>query len=865
MRFKWLFFLLLTSAGLTGYSQDVEFHINSQFLPGKDILKVKRDFRDVYLWVLAKNNEVYRINSTTLAVDDYTGAFAAYNGMQFIDIAGRSQDTVFIATNSTNVIEYKKGIIKVIGAADGISTPTNSVGIPKVQTFGSDTHTAIIGSDKGLYNYDMLNEKITLSSYILSSKVYEATYRDLAYKDSSVTYPDWNGRKYVPIILKGGYSIFQQFMSESDTIGHSINTAYEAFYSIYGYDDFVDYSALFWGTRNGMFQVNANESYFISRPYAHYLDGISVNKITTIFGLTAFGDGGQYGYPGLIKQTMLIGTDQGLYFSSSIYQNFSAQMLGIRQVNLFHFDELGNIVINDICVNTASQATPICDDGVWVAAENGLYLLKPDYGKYLTATLINAIQFAGQDPAVSSQQICSDGSITATINTSAYNGNTIQWYKDGVELPGESNKTFKINLAGNYSAVLYDPCENIHLNSNTLNVSVITTPVVTLNYPDKSYYCAGSSTTYTVDANPNFLYRWYKDGVLNGNVTNSINVTQSGKYKVEVSACSGTWVASKEIEAVFVILPLPTIKADKASYCTGESATLSTSTPTDPAYTINWSRDGIILNGNTNEETLTTNMPGNYSVNIISNNSTCSAMSVPLPVIFNPLPTISLEKIVNTTLCSGQTVDLQATFSSGTVKCSTGETSGHISVKSPGDYTATVTSSSGCTDNATINVQFFSNPVLTLQDATLCQFTKQQVTLKAPAGFAKYLWNGVPGENSFTTGTLGRVELTVIDNNGCTASQTINITSYCAEIKFANTFTPNGDGVNDTWVIAGLDNGTTVKVYNRAGVMVFNSVGYSKPWDGSYNGQKLPKGTYYYIIVAKDSTQILSGWVTIIY
>src|SRR3569833_701655 len=121
--------LLMVCSLAYAQQQDVEYHPNGIFLQGKSILKVKRDFNDTYLWVLAKNNEVYRINSVTMAVDNYTSQFAAYNNMLFIDIAGRSQDTVFIATNSTNVIEYKKGILRTIGPAERKTKKVNSVGM----------------------------------------------------------------------------------------------------------------------------------------------------------------------------------------------------------------------------------------------------------------------------------------------------------------------------------------------------------------------------------------------------------------------------------------------------------------------------------------------------------------------------------------------------------------------------------------------------------------------------------------------------------------------------------------------------------------------------------------------------------------
>ena len=81
-----------------------------------------------------------------------------------------------------------------------------------------------------------------------------------------------------------------------------------------------------------------------------------------------------------------------------------------------------------------------------------------------------------------------------------------------------------------------------------------------------------------------------------------------------------------------------------------------------------------------------------------------------------------------------------------------------------------------------------------------------------------------------------------------------------------NTFTPNGDGINDTWEIKYLENfqKCTVNVFNRYGQKVFSSVGYPKAWDGKYNGSNLPSGAYYYIIDLKNGTGVASGSVMII-
>jgi gliding motility-associated-like protein len=81
-----------------------------------------------------------------------------------------------------------------------------------------------------------------------------------------------------------------------------------------------------------------------------------------------------------------------------------------------------------------------------------------------------------------------------------------------------------------------------------------------------------------------------------------------------------------------------------------------------------------------------------------------------------------------------------------------------------------------------------------------------------------------------------------------------------------NVFTPNGDGINDKWVIQYLESypGAVVEIFNRYGSLVFRSVGYTKPWDGTFNGKEMPAGTYYYIINPKNGRKQISGFVDIV-
>jgi gliding motility-associated-like protein len=86
-----------------------------------------------------------------------------------------------------------------------------------------------------------------------------------------------------------------------------------------------------------------------------------------------------------------------------------------------------------------------------------------------------------------------------------------------------------------------------------------------------------------------------------------------------------------------------------------------------------------------------------------------------------------------------------------------------------------------------------------------------------------------------------------------------------------NVITPNGDGVNDLWNIADLTevfSDNEVVIVNRWGDEVFRQKGYgtsqAKKWDGTYKGEKLPDGTYYYIIKLNNIEKSVTGPVTII-
>lgn len=99
---------------------------------------------------------------------------------------------------------------------------------------------------------------------------------------------------------------------------------------------------------------------------------------------------------------------------------------------------------------------------------------------------------------------------------------------------------------------------------------------------------------------------------------------------------------------------------------------------------------------------------------------------------------------------------------------------------------------------------------------------------------------------------------------------TIDLRYTFIELEIPSGFTPNGDNANDTWIIqrpGGLDQLTEaeIRVFTRRGVKVFEAQGFDQGWDGTYQGQLLPAGPYFYTIDLKlRSKKTYRGVVTIL-
>ncbi|QJB37184.1 gliding motility-associated C-terminal domain-containing protein [Chitinophaga oryzae] len=148
------------------------------------------------------------------------------------------------------------------------------------------------------------------------------------------------------------------------------------------------------------------------------------------------------------------------------------------------------------------------------------------------------------------------------------------------------------------------------------------------------------------------------------------------------------------------------------------------------------------------------------------------------------------------------------------------------------------------------------------------------VTLTA-TGAAAYSWKPAAGANgSLQEPTLtvkppadATYQVTGTSAAGCSASATISIrVTDDYKLDATNLLTPNGDGKNDRWTIRNLDSypDNEVKIFDRAGRLVYQRRNYSNDWDGTLNGHPLAEGTYYYVLTVNGTSRVWKGFITII-
>ncbi|WP_157963337.1 T9SS type B sorting domain-containing protein, partial [Algoriphagus litoralis] len=119
------------------------------------------------------------------------------------------------------------------------------------------------------------------------------------------------------------------------------------------------------------------------------------------------------------------------------------------------------------------------------------------------------------------------------------------------------------------------------------------------------------------------------------------------------------------------------------------------------------------------------------------------------------------------------------------------------------------------------------------------------------------------GRTEFTV----RIEVKDRAGNVITKDFTILRTrTSLSQIEVPNSFTPNGDGINDTWGVPALRylRGARVQVFDRGGQRMFYSEDVDQTWDGTFEGKEMPVGAYFWVIEVKETGEIRRGVVTLL-
>jgi len=197
----------------------------------------------------------------------------------------------------------------------------------------------------------------------------------------------------------------------------------------------------------------------------------------------------------------------------------------------------------------------------------------------------------------------------------------------------------------------------------------------------------------------------------------------------------------------------------------------------------------------------------------------------------------------------------------------------------PGTYTLTASDGANCENIVGVfKVNSTETPMVDLtkmQSYINCDGNTIYVTGIEVAGSTlpyTYQWLNVEGELIYNELNLiakpGKYYLRIKDKYGCEITTDLIDFDQLENktLKIPNSISPNGDGINDTWKLAGAENYPNAEffVFNRNGERIFYSKGYDKEFDGTYNGKPLGVGVYFYVIDLKTDCGKLTGSLTIL-
>jgi len=499
------------------------------------------------------------------------------------------------------------------------------------------------------------------------------------------------------------------------------------------------------------------------------------------------------------------------------------------------------------------------------------------YGLYDSAVFLKAGSFVGSKSLGSDVVLCPGKS--ETIDATTTNATAYKWYKDGVEISGETNATLVVNETGYYEV-------EITLNTGCslkghINVSVQKEPQIYQNrfsicdddLDGKAQINLNDYTDRIVEDYSNHQVKYFEteqdaNDNISAEITNfELNEIQTSKevwIRVQIETCKPI---IKEITFTLNHLSvaniIPPIEICDEDLSNNEEINLSdyvddlvTGIYGSPTYYL--SEADAKNRQNTINATRTINSDQTFWIRF-RQNGLCENVA-PIHFIFKQSGKSSTLK--DLTICKGTTTTLDAGPGFKTYEwLHNGDKNQSITNVPVGTYYVKL-GLNGCFYTQEVKVIEAEDP--TIQSIEIQGST---VTIKVTGSTPPYLYsldNGTfQSSNIFTNVTLGTHTISVKSADNC-----LPISKEFSLIKLINFISPNGDGKNDVLDYSQLKSKINPKfvIYNRKGKLLFTgSEANNYTWDGKLNGKALPSDSYWYIIEWTEpnstQTQKFEDWI----
>jgi gliding motility-associated-like protein len=383
--------------------------------------------------------------------------------------------------------------------------------------------------------------------------------------------------------------------------------------------------------------------------------------------------------------------------------------------------------------------------------------------------------------------------------------------------------------------------------------------------------CFGS-TTGSIEANVTGGTTPYSYSWSNGETQEDIDSLGAGTYTLTVTDANGctafTGATINQPSELDVIINI----TDPSCYGYSNGQVVLDITGGIQPYYFNWGNQNDILLNNPSE-TIDSIVTGEYLVRVTDENG---CVFEELIFVDEPSP-FEFQAVVDDVTCfEGADGAIDLTLTGGTtpytVDWNNGLTGEDIAGLTSDNYSFLATDDQGCIIRSSLFVDQPDEIGITydMVPVSCVDQSDAAIFISTYGGTAPYTYdwsNNTFGQNLEDVGP-GFYELIVTDVNNCSNNFEFDIISSEEEcLVIPNTFTPNGDLYNDTWVLENLHlyPNNTVKIFNKWGNEIFSSQGEYDPWDGTHNGKALPAGVYYYIIIlSNEEVNKYTGNITIV-